>query len=166
MAYLLALDELDKWKKGKDEINLKTREAIRYLDRQIKERPSKSLTATNLRMQSPEEMFPKWADCTGRRTRSDTDALKDISRLHQGIINYILYQRSRGNDYSIITESADLISFAKDWNIATVTVQELDSSVTQSMEQYNEELKKLEMQNHNLARSRRPKSSKLWTPSK
>ena len=163
------MDELDKTKKGTDSINLRTRQVIRYLDRQTKTRPSKSIGNVPpgvLRIQSPEDMFSKWDDCEKYRNKPDGEASKEISRYFRGIINFVLFMRSKGNDLLIVTEDAGLVSVAEEWGINTLTVESMDNASSKAVEDYARRFKEYETRKLNAGRSRPTKGTKLWAPMK
>jgi len=168
---MLVLDELDKLKKGSDTINIKTREVIRYLDRRTKAPPIRGVDSKptgSLHTQGQEEMFAEWDDCEKMAASKETDLLpkEEMPRYVRGIVNCILYQRSKGNEFCVITEDDTLISFLEQWGIKKLTAMEVDSASSDRLEKYKQDLKAYESRRRYAERPLSAKNRLLWAPPK
>jgi hypothetical protein len=165
------LNELDHLKKGTEPINIKTREVIRYLDRQTKTRPVRAAEGTptgSLRIQAPEEMFAEWEDCEKLSVKVATQkgSKNEIPRHIRAMVNCVLFLRSKGKELSIVTEDNDLSSFAEGWAIATMTSRDLDNASTKALNNYRREMKAYESRKRTAARSNAHNQRSLWVPPK
>lgn len=144
---------------------------IRYLDRRIKSRPTRTPEGTpsgSLRMQAPEELYQEWEDCEKLKKEADADIIskEEIPRHFRAMINCVLFQRSNGNEYSIVTEDADLRVFAERWDIATITGDELENTSAKALDKYNRDVKAHETRKRAASRNSPPSQRILWTPPK
>ena len=144
---------------------------IRYLDRRIKSRPTRTAEGTpsgSLRIQAPEELYSQWEDCEKLRKQGDTDIIskEEIPRHFRAMINCVLFQRSKGNEYSIVTEDADLGVFAERWNITIITGNELENTSAKALDKYNRDMKAYEPRKRTASRNSPPSQRILWTPPK
>lgn len=169
-ADLLVVDQLDKSKKGNEPINIKTREVIRYLDRRTKSRPSRTTEGTSgsLRVQASEEMFKEWEDCEKMSTKTGSDGMskEDVPRHYRAIMNSVLFQRSKENEFLIVTENTEIVSFARKWNVTSMSALEMDTASTKALQRYHQEIKDYEGRKRKAARSATQTQRQLWTPSK
>lgn len=165
------LDELDKSKKGTESVNIKTREVIRYLERRIKSRPARTAEGSangSLRIQSSEEMFKEWEDCEKLKTKRETDTIskEEIPRHFRAMINCVIFQRSKGNDFCIVTEDADFGLFTEGWNVKVITGNDLENMATKALEKYHHDMKAHESRRRNAVRLSAPPQRSLWTAPK
>jgi hypothetical protein len=162
---------LDKLKKGSDTINIKTREVIRYLDRRTKAPPARAVESKpigSLRTQGQEEMFTDWDHCERMVTRKDFDPVskEEIPRYARGIINCLLFQRSKGNEPCVITEDDALTPFLEQWGIKKMTAAEVDAASSAVLEKYRRDSKAYETRIRIAERTPTVKHKSLWTPAK
>lgn len=167
----LVLDELDQLKKGSDTINIRTREVIRYLDRRTKSSSAKGVESNTfglLRVQRPEEMFAEWEECEKMISNEGEIPMskEDIPRYVRGIVNCLLYQRSKGNELYLITEREALNPFLEKWEIKKMAVVELESASSMILEKYRQNLKAYENRRRDAERTTSAKHKSLWTPMK
>jgi hypothetical protein len=165
------LDELDKLKKGSDSINMKTREVIRYLDRRTKSPPARGVESKpigSLRTQAPEEMFADWDDCEilARNKESALATKEEIPRYFRGIVNCLLYQRSKGNEFCVITDDDALIPFLEQWEIKKMAAVQVDSASSDLLERYRQDLKAYESRRRFAERMPSVKHKSIWAPTK
>ena len=172
---MTVLDELDKLKRGTEPINAKARSTIRFLDGKTKtrSRPTRTLDADtpsgSFRVQTSEELFKTWEECEDLANDSGTEEVverRDIPRHLRGMVNCVLFQRSRGIEYAIATDDVDLIAFAQRWGITTMSAREVDTKSAEALEIYRKEMKAYESRGRHAARHSPPQGRGLWTPPK
>jgi len=119
-------------------------------------------------MQVPEELFLKWEDCEKLRKEEDTDIIskEEIPRHFRAMINCVLFQRAKGNEYSIVTDDVDLGLFAQRWNVTTITGTDLENLSAKALDNYNREMKAYETRKRMASRNSPPSQRILWTPPK
>lgn len=113
-------------------------------------------------------MFKVWEDCEKMSTKTETDEIskEDIPRHFRAMINGVLFQRSKENEFCIVTEDSDLASFAKRWKITTMSAIEMDAMSNNAVQRYHREMKDYEGRKRTAARPTAQGQRHLWTPSK
>jgi hypothetical protein len=163
------LDELDKSKKGVEPVNVKTREVIRYLERRTKSRtiPTEGSANGSLHLQAQQDMFPQWEECGKLAVRTDEEipAKEDIPRYLRAMINCVLWKRSKGDEFWIVTQNVELMEFARIWGIQCKETDEITHIASAAVEAYHQDLKAFQTRQRTSSRTN-PKDRKLWTPRK
>lgn len=91
---------------------------------------------------------------------------EEIPRHLRAMMNCVLFQRSKGNEFSILTEDADLVTFAKQWNVITTTGNEIETTSTKAIDKYHRDMKAYEARKRTEERGRPHNQRSLWTPHK
>jgi predicted nuclease of predicted toxin-antitoxin system len=105
-------------------------------------------------------MFPQWTDCEKMSTRAVSN--EEIPRHFRAMINCVLFQRSKENEFIIVTEDEELVSIAAEWGLKTTTTSEIDIAISSALEKYHQEMKAYETNKRNATRN--TPSQSLWTP--
>ena len=111
-------------------------------------------------------MFQEWEDCEKLRSKPKEDIIskEEIPRHFRAMINCAIFQRSKENEFSIVTEDADFGLFAKRWDIKLITSSDLENISTRALEKYNRDMKAYETRRRTAARNSAPTQRSLWTP--
>jgi hypothetical protein len=113
-------------------------------------------------------MFSAWEDCEklGAKNETNITSSEETPRHFRAMMNCVLYQRSKGIEFSIVTEDAGLVAFAKRWNVITMTTSDMETTSTKSVDKYHRDMKAYEAHRRTEERSRVHNQRNLWTPRK
>lgn len=150
---------------------MKTREAIRYLDRKTKAQVMKTINDTiagSLRIQASDEMFSDWEECEKLHGKFKGENLSndEIPRHFRGMVNCALFQRSKGNEVIIVSDDVALGLFTSSWNLRNMTVTEMESTSFEAVQKYKRDIGVWENRKRNSQRSSAPTGPTLWAPQK
>jgi hypothetical protein len=151
-----------------DSINVKTREVIRYLERQTKSRTirTEGSAAGSLHLQAQQDMFPHWEDCEklASLTGEETLSTATIRRHLRSMVNCVLFQRSVGNEFWILTKDEELIEFARKWEIQCIGTDAVSDIASKAIETYHRELNAYQTRQRIAGRGNKQRT--LWAPPK
>lgn len=113
-------------------------------------------------------MFKEWEDCEKLKTKTEEDDISKeaIPRHFRAMINCVIFQRSHGKEFSVVTEDQDFNFFAERWNVKSIPSTELERMSTKALEKYHREMKAYETRRRTTARNSAPPQRSLWAAPK